>query len=456
MTNTTEKTIAKQQLMLHALLSKGDQQVLDRVSQMLRGLSIVRTARLLESNPPDVRKVIWALLDKERGSRVLPHLRDEFRTVFLEEMETREVASVIQDMQTDDVVDILQHLPDTISAEVLRAMSAQDRARVERVLDYPADTAGGLTNTDMLTIRSSIQVGSVIQYLRNQKEFPDSMDQLFVVDRKDNYLGVLPINRLITADATSTVRDLMDTSVQPIDAMTALKEVVDFFNDNNLVSMPVVNDNRTLLGRITVDDILDVVRKEADHSVLGRVGLGVIEEEDIYAPVKKIMPKRMLWLSINLGTAFIAAASISLFEGALQEVVALAFLMPVVASMGGISGTQILTLMERGSARGNINPHHLPWFLRREITLSVMTGLLFALLVSTIAYLWLRDYQIGVLLAVALLINLVVAASVGVLLPHALRLIKVDPAVAGSVILTTVTDVVGFATFLGLATWAYL
>jgi magnesium transporter len=450
------KALAKQQSLLLSLLSQDNKQVWDRLNQMLKSLTTNRIARLLESSPPNSRRVIWELLDEERGAKVLGHLRDEFRTVFLEEMESREVASIVQNMQTDDLVDILQRLPATISTEVMKSMSAQDRARVERVRDYPADTAGGLTNTDVITVRVSLHIDSVIRYLRRQKELPPGTDQLFVVNKQDRYLGTLAINRLITAGDVSTVRGLMSTSMPAIDAMTPLEGIVNLFNDNNLVSMPVVDDKNTLLGRITVDDVLNVVRREADHLVLGRVGLGAIEEEDVYAPVRKILPKRILWLSINLATALIAAASISFFEGALREVVTLAFLMPVVASMGGIAGTQILTLMERGSARGNINPHNLPWFLRREMTLSALAGLLFALVVTAIAYLWFNDVQIGYLLAVALFINLAVAAIAGVGLPHVLRLIGVDPAVAGSVILTTITDVVGFATFLGLATLVYL
>lgn len=455
MSTDTKQAIAKQQSLLRLLLSQGDETVWKRLNQMLKSLSDSRIARLLESNPPNIRRVIWELLDVKREARVLGYLRDEFRTVFLEEMETKEVASIIKDMQTDDVVDILQKLPATISTEILRSISRQDRARVERVFDYPADTAGGLTNTDTLTIRPSFDVDSVFNYLRKRNELPANTDQLFVVNKQDLYLGTLSMNRLITADGMMTVRELMDTSTQAITAMTAIEDIVNLFDYNALLSMPVVDENGILLGRITVDDILNVVRKEAEHSVLGRVGLGSIEE-DIYAPVKKIAPKRLLWLSINLGTAFIAAASISFFEGTLQKVVTLAFLMPVVASMGGIAGTQILTLMERGSARGNIGAHNFPWFLRRELTLSIITAVVFALLVNAITYLWFQDYQLGILLATALLINLVVAAIVGVSLPYVLRSIGVDPAVAGSVILTTVTDVVGFATFLGLASWTYL
>lgn len=448
------KGIDKQQLLLRSLFSRGDV-VWSQLRRMLQGLSERRIARLLESNPPNIRRVVWELLDVEREAQVLELLRDEFRKVFIAEMETKEVASVIKNMQTDDIVDILQVLPNTITQEVLRSISKQDRTRVERVLDYSADTAGGLTNTDAMTIRPDFYVDSVLNYLRNRGELPANTDQLFVVDKQDRYLGALTINRLLTADVTMIVRELMDTNVQPIVASTEVEDIVNLFDYNDLLSMPVVDDSGLLLGRITVDDVLDVVRKEAEHSVLERVGLASVEE-DIYAPMKKIVPKRMLWLGINLGTAFIAAASISLFEDTLRQVVTLAILMPIVASMGGIAGTQILTLMERGSARGDIGRHNLSWFLRREIVLSALNGLVFAVLINAISYFWFQDYQVSMLLALALTINLVVAALAGVTLPFSLRLIGVDPAVAGSVILTTVTDVVGFATFLGLASWAYL
>lgn len=454
MKTTDNKGIDKQQLLLRSLFSRGDV-VWSQLRRMLQGLSERRIARLLESNPPNIRRVVWELLDVEREAQVLELLRDEFRKVFIAEMETKEVASVIKNMQTDDIVDILQVLPNTITQEVLRSISKQDRTRVERVLDYSADTAGGLTNTDAMTIRPDFYVDSVLNYLRNRGELPANTDQLFVVDKQDRYLGALTINRLLTADVTMIVRELMDTNVQPIVANTEIGDIVNLFDYNDLLSMPVVDDSGLLLGRITVDDVLDVVRKEAEHSVLERVGLASVEE-DIYAPMKKIVPKRMLWLGINLGTAFIAAASISFFEDTLRQVVTLAILMPIVASMGGIAGTQILTLMERGSARGDIGRHNLSWFLRREIVLSALNGLVFAVLINAISYFWFQDYQVSMLLALALTINLVVAALAGVTLPFSLRLIGVDPAVAGSVILTTVTDVVGFATFLGLASWAYL
>lgn len=446
--------IEKQQILLRSLIAQGDG-VWERLGRMLHSLSERRIARLLESNPPNIRRAIWELLDVEREAKVLEYLRDEFRTVFIQEMKTEEVVSVIKDMETDDMVDILQHLPDTIARAVLGAISKQDRARVERVLDYPADTAGGLTNTDALTIRPDFHVDSVLNYMRHRGTLPPNTDQLFVVDKQDRYLGSLSINRLITADTMMVVRELMDTSVQPIDAGDGIQEVVNVFDYNDVVSMPVVGEKGLLLGRITVDDVLSAARKEAEHSVLGRVGLASVEE-DIYASVRKIAPKRLLWLGVNLGTAFIAAVAISIFEDALKEVVTLAILMPIVASMGGVAGTQILTLMERGGARGNIGLHNLPWFLRRETIFSIITGVSFALLISGITYLWFQDYQIGVLLAFALTINLMVAAMFGVMLPSVLRMIGVDPAVAGSVVLTTVTDVVGFATFLGLASWMYL
>lgn len=449
--------IDKQQILLRSLLGKLEQgdAVWERLGRTLDSLSEVRIARLLESNPPNIRRAIWELLDVEREAKVLEHLGDEFRTVFIKEMETEEAANVIANMETDDMADILRNLPDTIASAVLRAISEQDRARVERVLDYDDNTAGGLTNTDTLTARPNFYVDSLLNYFRHRGALPPNTDQIFVVDKQDRYLGSLSLDRLITADTSMTVRELMNTNVQPINAKDPITDVVNLFDENDAVSMPVVNEGGLLLGRITVDDVLDVARKSAEQTVLGRVGLASMEE-DIYASVGKIAPKRMLWLGVNLATVFIAAVTISVFEDAIKEVVTLAVLMPIVASMGGVAGTQILTLMERGSARGNIGRHNLPWFLRREITLSLLMGIIFSAVVTAITYLWFGGYQIGVLLSIALIINLTVAALTGVMLPLLLRLLGVDPAVGGSVVLTTVTDVVGFTTFLGLATLVYL
>lgn len=451
--------LKKEQLLLHSLISKGAAKGVNslewkKLARMLAGLSTRRIARLLESNPPEIRQAIWELLDIDREAGVLGHLRDEFRNTVIKGMEPQEVATVVKNMQTDDAADILQKLPDAISNEVLNSISKRDRQRVERVLDYPANTAGGLTNTDALTTRPEFYVDSVLNHLRNRGDLPSNTNQVFVVDRHDNYLGSITLGRLLMSDVNMTVRELMSTDIEPINVMTDSAEVVALFDFHDWLSVAVIDESKKLLGRITIDDVFDVMRKQSDDVVLGRVGLKAAEE-DTYAPVKQIILKRMLWLAINLATAFIAVSSIGMFQATLQEVVSLAVLMPIVASMGGIAGTQILTLIERGTARGDIAFHNLLWFIRRELTLSLISGAVFALLVSATVYLWIQDYQIGALLALAIMINLLVATITGVFLPSLLRFLGIDPAVAGSVILTTVTDVVGFVSFLGLATLVY-
>ena len=433
--------------------SQAGTETLNQVRAMLGSLRVSHIASLLESSQPKIRRIIWELIPLQQEGEVLQLIRDDLRSALLQEMEIDEVATVIGSMETDDIADILQKLPATVTQEVLNMMSEQDRARVKRVLDYPDDTAGGLMNTDIITVRPSMQIDAVLRYLRWRADLPADIDCLMVVSRRDRFLGLLPVNRLLAALPSLSVRELMDTERQPIHAATPAAEVAALFERNDWVSAPVVDDEGILLGRITVDDVVDVIRGQANRSLMNRFGLSA--EEDTFAPLSRAAPGRVLWLGVNLLTAFIAAATIHLFEETLAKVIALAVLMPIVASMGGIAGSQVLTIIERGVARGNINSGNISWLFSRELLIGLLNGLLWALVVAPIAYWWFGDALIGWLIAAALLINLLVGAMTGLLLPVLMRSVGMDPAVGGGVIVTTVTDVVGFATFLGLATIAY-
>jgi magnesium transporter len=324
---------------------------------------------------------------------------------------------------------------------------------VESVLQYPEDTAGGLMNTDIITVRPDITIDTVLRYLRRHEEMPDTTDNIFVVTRKDRYIGLLPITRMLVSDPNIEIRDIMDTEVEAIEADLDDSEVANLFERHDWVSAPVINKQGRILGRITIDDVVDVIREDADHSLMRMAGLD--EDEDTFAPVLKTSRRRAVWLGINLLTALLASFMIGLFQDTIEQVVALAILMPIVASMGGIAGSQALTLVIRGQALGHVERSNIAYLLNREVIVGAINGTLWALVVASIASWWFGDMTIGFIIAIAMIINLVIAAISGTSLPVILKAMHIDPALAGGVILTTITDVVGFCAFLGLATLFY-
>ena len=423
------------------------------VRRMLNGLPPGDVAHLLESSPPKFRHILWAMIEDENEGEVLNELSDELRIQFLSDMEAPQVASLMEGLEDDDVADILQQLPDTITREVLTSMDHQDRARLERVMLYPEDTAGGLMNTDTITIRAPLTLDVVLRYLRRHEEIPEMTDNLIVVNRADQFIGLLPLRTLLVSDPSASVREMMLTDVEPIPVDLPDSDVARLFERNDWVSAPVTDSDGTLLGRITIDDVVDVIREDADHSLMSMAGLD--EDEDTFAPVFRSAPRRAVWLGINLVTAFIASGVINLFQDTIEKVVALAVLMPIVASMGGIAGTQTLTVLVRGIALGHIGRNNQMWLINREVMVGALNGILWAMVVAVAASLWFDDWNIGMIIAAAMVINLVTAALVGAVLPLLMTRINIDPALAGGVVLTTVTDVVGFVSFLGLATLFY-
>ncbi|MCB1706012.1 MAG: magnesium transporter [Halioglobus sp.] len=423
------------------------------VRRMLNGLSPADIAHLIESSPPRFRHVLWQLVDAEREGEVLGELGDDLQAQFLGAMNAEEVVQLTERLEDDDIADILQQLPGHVMREVLTVMDHQDRARLERVMHYPEDVAGGLMNTDTITIRAALTLDVVLRYLRRHSEIPKMTDNLIVVNRADKYIGLLPLRTLLVSDPATSVREMMVTDIDPIDVNTPDTDVARLFERNDWVSAPVVDSNGTLLGRITIDDVVDVIREDADRSLMSMAGLD--EDADTFAPFIRAAPRRAIWLGINLITAFIAASVINLFQGTIEKVVALAVLMPIVASMGGIAGTQTLTLVVRGIAMGQVGKSNQAWLINRELQIGLMNGLLWAAVVAAAASLWFDDWQIGGIIAAAMVINLMTAALVGAVLPLFMTRIRIDPALAGGVVLTTVTDVVGFVSFLGLATVFY-
>ncbi|MCH9690622.1 MAG: magnesium transporter [Gammaproteobacteria bacterium] len=435
---------------LYAALDSGTGR---EVKRMLSTLTPPSIAQLLESSPPHIRQVLWQLIDKAVEGEVLQDLSDDVQSQILATMNTEEMVSVMKGLDADDLADILQQLPERVMGQVLAAMQERDRLRVAHVLPFDEKTAGGLMNTDTVSVRPNLTLDVVLRYLRRHAQLPDATDNLFVVNRKDQYIGQLSLTKLLTSDPAITVREIMNTDREAIPANLADTEVAQLFAKYDWITAPVIDDNSRLLGRITIDDVVDVIREDADHSLMSLAGLN--EEEDTFAPVVRTAPRRAVWLGINLLTALLASSVINLFQGTIDKVVALAVLMPIVASMGGVAGSQTLTVVIRGMALGQIGRSNLSWLLNRELGSGALNALLWAFVMGGIAGLWFGDPRIAWILIAAMLINLITAALAGTILPVVLRAIRIDPALAGGVALTTVTDVVGFLSFLGLATWVF-
>lgn len=416
---------------------------------MLNGLHPAEIASLLESLPFEQRELVWELVGAEHEGDVLLYVNDAVRANLIRQMETHELVAATEGLATDDLADILQDLPETVIREVLQSMDAQDRQRLESVMSYPEDTAGGLMNTDTITLRADVTVDVVLRYLRRRGELPETTDKLFVVSRDDKYQGWISITDLLTNAPTSTIAEIMHYDNEAIPATLPGKEVATIFQQRDLVSAPVIDADGRLLGRITIDDVVDVIRDEAERSVMNMAGLP--EEQDMFAPVMTSVRRRALWLGINLLTALLASWVIGLFDATIEKLVALAVLMPMVASMGGVGGTQTLILVVRGMALGQISSNNARRLLTKEIAIGVLNGLVWGLMLAIITNIRFGSYQLSIIIGAAILINLGFASLVGVGLPLLLRRLGIDPALAGGVILTTFTDVIGFIAFLGLA-----
>jgi len=451
----TEIAVESNQANLERINLALSQGAIARARQLINeDLAAPDIAHLLSSVPPKQRTILWNLIEAEElAADVLAYLGEEERSEIVARLEPEELANLIESFEFDDKVDLLQELPESVIEEVLLSMDSQDRQRVEDVLSYDEDSAGGLMNTDVVTVRPDITVDVVLRYIRRYRELPPMTDNLWVVNRRDEFIGQVPISKILISDPNTTIREIMQTEVEPLIVSTHEDEVAQRFERLDLVSAPVVNESGKLLGRITIDDVVDVIRASADHSLMSQAGLD--EDEDIFAPLVRTVKRRSVWLGINLLTAFLASGVIGMFEATLEQVVALAILMPVVASMGGIAGTQALTIVIRGMALGRVGSANIRALVSREVLIGTANGLFWSLVVGFAAFLWFGDFTLGYVIALAIIVNLIVAAVVGTLLPGYLKSLQIDPALAGGVVLTTVTDVVGFFCFLGIATLVY-
>ena len=434
-------------LHFHNLLEEGN---LDEARAVLEKLHAAEIAHVLESLPRELREQLWDLLGPEVEGDILLYVPDEVRKNLIGETDNQELIEATQYLDTDDLVDIIPDLPEEVTEEILKSIDEQYRHRLEAVMSFGEDTAGGLMNIDTITVRADISLDVVLRYLRFKGDIPDTTDKLFVVNRDDEFVGTLHLTDLLIKSPDTLVSDLVAHDVEIIPASMSAHDVALLFEKRDLITAPVVDENNKLLGRITIDDVVDVIRDEADHSILSAAGL--TEEDDMFAPVVDSSRRRAVWLGLNLLTAILASWVIGHFEATIQQLVALAVLMPIVASMGGIAGSQTLTLVVRGIALGQISGSNAKRLLHKEIAVGSLNGLLWAMVVAVIAVSWFDNYLLGIVIAIAMLANLVIAALAGTLIPLGLKKIGIDPALSAGVLLTTVTDVIGFLLFLGLAT----
>lgn len=446
----TEEQVDDLQLVIDMLRNDDTESVKQHIAE----LHPAEIAHLLESMPADQRMHLWEHLPHELDGEILTNLNDDVRTTIIHKMQPKELVAATESLDTDDLADILPEMPADAVQELLLTMEQSERERLRSVLSYDEDTAGGLMDLEIIPIRADIQLDVVLRYLRRQEEIPPSTDKLFVIDREGHYLGNLPLTTLLISDTQMQVQDLMQTKEEAIPAETPEREVASRFEKRDLISAPVVDINGILIGRITIDDVVDVIRDDAEHSMMSMAGLR--EEEDMFAPIILSAKRRALWLGISLVSALMAASVIHIFESTIEKIIALAVLMPIVASMGGIAGSQTLTLVIRGIALGQLSGSNARQLLAKELWVSGLNGLLWAFVLGFIAWLWFNDIKLSIVIGSAIIVNLLVSAVAGATIPLILRKIGADPALGGSVVLITITDVMGFFTFLGLATFFLL
>ena len=433
---------------LKIILDDSSNLSLNQIRRLLNKMSSPEIAHALESSPPKQRNLLFSLLETNEEGDVLADLGEEIQQDLVSNISNEELSEAVKELELDEIVDILQNLPEERMNLILSKMSLRDRKRIEQGLTYPDNTAGGLLNTDVISVRPNHSIEVVINYLRGQEELPDNTDKIFVVSKDDHYVGELSISKIITSQLSLTVREVMDTEIVPLSADQDDKEVAIIFERNDLISSAVIDESGKLLGRVTIDDVVDVIREDADQNFLGMAGVA----EDTFAPPGRAAKSRVFWLSMNLFTAFIASVTINIFQDVLEQIVYLAILMPIVASMGGVAATQTLTIVLRGLTLEQINSSNLRWLFKRELAVSILNGIVLSVLVGLITYMWFGEIILAILISCALIINLISSVIAGIFVPLILRRLRQDPAIAGSVVVTTVTDVVGFLSFLGLAT----
>ncbi|MBQ4828771.1 magnesium transporter [Alteromonas sp. CI.11.F.A3] len=420
------------------------------VRKLLLELPPSDVAHILESSPSRTRDELWELIDGDFHGDILEELSDDVRNGIITKMLPANVVDALEEMDTDDLAVTLSSLPEPVLQDILDSMDAQDRVRAEQALSYGEETAGFIMNTDTITLRPDVTIDVVLRYIRLKGELPENTDTFYVVNRTDNLVGIVPVTRLLTAETEAKVSDVMDEESEAIPVHMPDDEVASLFERYNWLSAPVVDEKHRLVGRITIDDVVDIIREDAEHSMMSMAGLD--DDEDTFAPVLQSTKRRSVWLAVNLVTALMAAMVSDLFEATLSQLAVLAILNTIVPSMGGVAGNQTLTLVIRGMALGHVNANNSRWLISKEISIGFLNGAIWAILIASVIALWKQDYMLGIIIAFAMLVNMIAAAMAGATLPLIMKRLKIDPALAGSVILTTITDVVGIFAFLGTAT----
>ncbi len=448
-----EKNISNN-LTLDELSEVLDSGAIIKARNLLNALYPSEIADVIEGSPRNRRDLIWSLVSNDNKGETLAELTEEVRSNLLDELidegGPEGLAVIAKNLDTDDLADIIQSLPKNLVSKTVKSLDKQNQDRLSKVLSFPDDTAGGLMNIDTINVRSNVTVEVLLKYLRSLKKLPEQTDIVFVTDIMNKYFGFVSIQDLLVTNTGTLISEIMTKDNNIIEPDATQHEVARIFENADLVSAAVVDRDGILLGRITVDDVVDVIREEADDSVLNMAGLN--KDDDIFAPIIQSTKRRSLWLGANLLTAILAAAAIGIFEATIEKVVALAILMPIVASMGGIAGMQSLALVIRSQALDQIGSSNSRLLILKEASIGVLNGILWSSVVALAVYLWFESVFLGIVIAAALLINLIIGAISGVSLPLILARLKIDPALAGGVILTTITDIVGFISLLGIAT----
>lgn len=415
------------------------------------GISPTELAHNLESLPLAERAEAWLALSQKERSEALPYLHDEIKIALLENTPSDELVQLAENMEASDVADVIDLVSDNVAQEIIDSLSDADKASVEASLDYDEDSVGRWLKRDVITLSANRSVAQVLRYIRTH-HLPAYTDQVFIVGLDKKYRGAVALSSILQAEEGTQLKELpLIDSTTVLSPEMSLADMTMVFRRKHFISAPVLDEDGTLLGRITADDAISFMQDEADHQFMSMAGLD--EEDDLFAPVVSSSKRRAVWLGINLLTAFLASFVIGQFEAVLQEVVALAVLMPVVASMGGIAGSQTLTIVIRGLALEKINDSNIRPLLYKELGVAVLNGILWAITVGLVAFWWFSNPILGFVIGCAILINLLAAAFSGLLIPVVLEKLKLDPALSGSVVLTTLTDVIGFLSFLGMGAW---
>ncbi|AEH32244.1 magnesium transporter [Vibrio anguillarum] len=420
------------------------------VRRQLQDMEPEDIAHLLEASPRKSREVLWQLTDPEDYGEILDELNEDVKDALVSKMAPEKLAEATEGMDTDDVAYVLRSLPDDVSREVLSQMDSADRQRVETALSYSEETAGGIMNTDVITIRGDVDIDVVLRYLRMRGDLPEATDALYVIDDESKLIGHLSLTTLLTTQPDIPVSEVMDDADEAILVTTSDSDVASLFERRNWVSAPVVDENQHLVGRITIDDVVDIIREDAEHSMMSMAGMN--DDEDTFAPVVKSARKRTIWLGANVLAALAAASVSNMFEATLDQMAAIAVLMTIVPSMGGVAGNQTVALVIRGLALGHIGDSNQRELLFKEAAIGFLNGIMWATIIGGIVVAWKGNWMLGGIISAAMMANLLIAGIAGVTIPILLKKMKIDPALAGGMALTTVTDVVGLSVFLGLAT----